>query len=233
MVDCDLIPSLPTNQAVLYSGCEDRTPAYHPELTRCGTLSPSYLTLPAKWSKIWAVSSTSALCPTRWEDDAYWLEVTAVQSPNYDSTDISGVSGCQRHIRGLSSRGRAARGQSIQQKTSRDSPVQWCCCFSHEARLSRAVCGTCFTSTELDCCTSTIVLVLLDCWWKAVPGTSPPQSEMTRLWAPLGKGESHLGGHEATALLCLSPGLSRDQYGTLKESWVTALDQSSEALVLC
>ena len=46
-----------------------------------------------------------------------------IQSPEYDSIDISGVSSSQSHISRLSAEGHAARGQSIQQRTSRDSPV--------------------------------------------------------------------------------------------------------------
>jgi len=47
-----------------------------------------------------------------------------IQSPEYDSIDISGASSCQSHTSRLSAEGREARGHSTQRRTSRDSSVQ-------------------------------------------------------------------------------------------------------------
>lgn len=60
----------------------------------------------------------------RMDIDCRWLQGATmwIQSPEYDSI-TSGVSSCQSHLGGLSAQGHAARGQSTQQRTSRDSPM--------------------------------------------------------------------------------------------------------------
>lgn len=88
-----------------------------------------------------------------------------IQSPEYDSIDISGVGSCQRHLTELSAEGLAARGQSTRQRTSRDSPVPMVL-----PRSTREGAEPIFLAQNL-----------LVCWCKAVSGASLLQSEITRL----------------------------------------------------